>query len=290
MLIYNKSKFRVFLALFLASVVAIFAFMNNDKVFRAVRYIDKNYLSESLKDMRAQVMDDEDWSSIEVVGDYDYRWLEAESGLVRIAHGLGGEKNSNTFSAFQNARVNGGFSVFEVDLWLDKENIVRCHHGPDEPAALDDNDCTFDRLIARLVAHEYLVLDIKTDFFKTATEILKFLKSEDKANRIIFQLYKPEHLRKFAHWSKTYSLAGPIVTAYNSSRSLNHIFRAIEPAGIRAFTFPIARAPSVTRKKNGVSFFVHPVKNCNDMKQVHMRAFNGIYVRRRLFCEQSKAG
>jgi hypothetical protein len=278
-------KHKKAFVLLAAAILVIFMFLQREQVFYALRYVDKNYLNETLKDFRAQLQSDEDWSSLPEAVAYDYRWLEAYDGdeFIRIAHALGGRGDANTFAAYE-AATRKGYRLFEVDLWLDENKRIRCHHGPEKPNPLDAESCTLDRLLARLSPGEYLVLDIKTDFFETSRVIIDGLKNTPEIEKIIFQLYLPDHIAQFSLWMETYPLAGPIVTAYSSSRSLNHVYKAVEKSGIKAMSFPIERLPAIKADRK-IRLFAHPIANCDDIKKLSLEGVHGAYVKNDLDCD-----
>ena len=193
-------------------------------------------------------------------------------------------------AAFQDSRRKG-FFFFEVDLWLDENDVIRCHHGPDKPKPLEEGGCTFERLMNILGDGEYVILDIKTDFLITSAAILRHLEDNPRSKQMIFQLYLPEHVREFSRWVEKYQLAGPMAISYRSSRSLNHINNGIAVAGLKAFSFSIEQIPTLARDRKGeVGRFVYPVLNCRQMRMAEQLArlgqLKGIYLKNSLLCEE----
>lgn len=286
----RTAGFSIVLGLFALILGGVFL-SNKESVFRILHHVDQNYLGESLKEVTALFKSEEDWSALSVAKgqSFDYRWLSLSPDLIKIAHRLGDYDNPNTLTAFQNSR-NEGFIFFEVDLWLDATGVLRCYHGPKKPGPLKSGSCTFQRLIDFLHDGEYVILDIKTDFLKTSTAILKHVENNPYSQQIIFHLYLPEHVEHFSHWAKSYQLAGPIVAAYKSSRSVNHIYHGIGTTGLRAFAFPIDRLPAFNAdSKSEIMWFIHPVRSCSEMnmarKMSEATQLKGIYVKNSLKCE-----
>lgn len=167
------------------------------------------------------------------------------------------------------------------------DRSVRCHHGPSDPEPLLKTTCTFDRLLrATQVRGEYLVLDIKTDFARTAKAIVSTMDEFPmERKRIIFQLYKPDDIRTFAQFEHLKDYAGPIVTAYASRSSLNDVARGAQKAGIRALAIPIERQSALDRKRTkNLRVYLHPIHNCPDMYQAEKKEYAGIYTLSMLQC------
>lgn len=292
--LYSKRLSTVFFIVLplIALLLTGLFLLNRNSGVRMLCPVDRYFLNETLKEAVALSKNDEDWSALCAVKgrNYDYRWLLQSSGLIKIAHRLGEYDNPNTLAAFQNSRAKG-FSFFEVDLWLDENDVIRCHHGPEKPTPLKEGSCTFDRLVNFLGDSEYVLLDIKTDFFKTSAAILIHLENNPYSKQVIFQLNLPGHVEQFSRWVENYQLAGPIVAAYRSSRSLNHVYNGIDKTGIKVFAFSIDRIPAFTGDRNGeIERFIYPVRDCTEMrmakKMARLGQLKGIYVQNSLICEE----
>lgn len=221
----------------------------------------------------------EDWDSIkDKKFNWDYSWLGNIKGQIIIAHALGfaGSKKQNTLEAYVEA-ANAGFKYFEVDLWLDKEGVIQCHHGPDVPKSVHSPDCTFDVIQKKVCSEDnYLILDIKTDFKKTVTAIEPYL-GEHQSKCVIFQLYRPSEISLFDHLQRKYKLRGAIYTYYLTRRNIEFVSFIVYGAGIRAMTVPITAQLTDIFAKPGFSIFTHPVDSCNSLFVSRQNNTTGIY-------------
>lgn len=158
-----------------------------------------------------------------------------------MAHALGSYEAPNSLSSFRHSLAQGA-SLCEVDVYLDRQNIRRCHHGSDIPKPFKRGQCELGSLLSLLPDHSFLILDIKTDFARTADRVIELLASPlygSYANRLIFQLYKPDDLFWFAKVAKNNSLIKntAILTLYRTR--LNLVFADVfAPRFIGAVTFP----------------------------------------------------
>jgi hypothetical protein len=252
--------------------------------------IDESLLHEAVKDAIGRIHG-EDWGKAEALTlPQDYRWLQSQRGLVRVAHALGesGEPGSDTIPALLRSRA-AGFTVFEVDLWL-HQGIVRCFHGPGALPPLTSGSCRFESLMASLNTQPgWLVLDIKTDFAETGQRIVDWLRVHGGADRVVFQLYRPEHLALFNRWQAAVpALAGPIVTAYLAQRSVDTVATQSRRAGVRAFTMPTYRLPALTVRAPDLALLVHPVHDCATLSVAMRAGVQGIYTLHDLRCERAE--
>ena len=247
------------------------------------QWIDRNLLNERLKDAKASFFSNEDWTTAAQRPDgLDASWLDSSgnNGPLYIAHALGaaGTKNANSVAAFESSRRRG-FRLFEVDITLDANGNLRCHHGPEPPAPYDAKEsCTLDRLLPLAeIADVWLVLDIKSDFVSTADRVLNVARQGGLAKRIIFQLYRPEEIAWFAHAAGILNLPAPILTAYMSARSLDHIASQARRIGAAALTVPLGRLPALSTFERDVRIFVHPVHDCAAWNAAKRHPITGIY-------------
>jgi hypothetical protein len=250
----------------------------------AIRWMDIHWWHEALKDAWGQVASDEDWTTLTPMPQQlDATWLNiSRTGpVLPIAHALGaaGTDTANTLGAFE-AAAQQGFRIFEVDLQTDAEGRLRCHHGPEAPPPFDPaSGCTFDRLLklARS-ANVWLVLDIKDDFVETATRVTEVIRQDGGADRVVFQLYRPKDVIWFQQNATQLGLPSPIVTAYISRRSVNHIANQMNRIRVQAFTLPVAKLPALEQKPSNVQLLVHPVRDCDDWRRAQPYDVQGIYM------------
>jgi glycerophosphoryl diester phosphodiesterase len=258
---------------------------------RTLRWIDIHWLHESLKDTWGQWTSDEDWATLSPLPpNLSTQWLASPrlNGLLPIAHALGasGAPNANTLQAFQDAAAQG-FKLFEVDLQVDTEGRLRCHHGPESlPAFNPQSSCTLDRLLPWVrAANAWLVLDIKNDFEGTANRVAEVVRANGGADRVVFQLYRPKDVIWFQRTAPQLGLPAPIVTAYVSRRSINHIAAQAHRIGLHALTLPVFKLPSLASKPSGVQLLVHPVHDCDDWRDARPYGVQGIYTLTRTHLE-----
>ena len=246
----------------------------------ALRWLDIHVTAEVGKDAIALLTSDEDWSNLPPLPvSADYGWLKQAGARPLVAHALGEASlpGQNTLPAMERA-LAGGLRLLELDLWLDDEGRLRCHHGPQAPSDWQPGNCDFSTVLQRAVAAgAYVVPDIKTDFVTTGNALVAQLRSNESARHVVLQLYRPEHVQMFRAWSQLHTLAGPIVTNYIARRSLNHVAVNAARAGIRAFTVPIYRRAAMPEMPDGVMVFVHPVHNCDDLHDLPKG--DGLYLR-----------
>jgi len=257
------------------------------------KMIDREILGESVRDFRAQLTGADEWHlTLPLSRSLDYRWVElAGSGELRVAHALGaaGTAAANTLPAAV-AALTAGFSLLEVDVWLDSEDALRCHHGPEAPVPDPGDACTLARLLALLQSHPRikLILDIKTDFDRTGAAVLRLLDRLGPlaTQQTIFQLYHPRHLNAFSHWAEGRALPGPIVTTYLSPWSLGHVELELPRLNVQAFTFPFYRRAALAKRPLvGPSRLVHPIHDCSSLAAARHLGVKGIYTVTALRCD-----
>lgn len=247
-----------------------------------LRWVDRNLLGELLKDGWGHVVYNEDWqSAVELSAHLDYSWLQEASRPILVAHALGDAsgRGQNTLMALHRS-IQQGIRLLEVDVWLDKRGILRCHHGPEAPVPFKDGECTLPATLhAAFENGAWLILDIKTDFRTTGDEIVRQLSVDPAAVRLVFQLYRPDDVKAFAAWSSQLPLPGPIVTAYVARRSVQHLAYHAAHIGVHALTIPLDRAPALRALPPGLALLVHPVHDCEAARRAMKLPAAGMYVR-----------
>lgn len=265
----------------LGVIVALLAvlFLFRAPLVTAMHRIDQRWLGETVIDTLSRLRGDEDWAQIEpLAGTPDYRWLFASPAPVRIAHALGegSRPGGNTLEALRHS-AQRGLKHFEVDLWLDGGR-VRCHHGPAAPLPFKVGDCELGLLLQALPPDGWLILDIKTDFVATGAIALALAAASGRNGQMVFQLYKPWHLRQFNLWHAAYpELPGPLVTAYLAHRALRHVAVHVRQAGVAVLTAPLHRLPAYADREPGLALFVHPVHDCEALEAARRAAVQGLY-------------
>jgi hypothetical protein len=255
----------------------------------AVKYIDRSYLGENLKDMLAVLVTDEDWTDLPASRVYDYNWLKQEENEtpLKIAHALGSVSQPNTIAAYNRA-ARQGYKFFEVDLWFDEQLGVICHHGPELPDRQNFLGCTLAELLSSMTADQYLVLDIKTDFVLTSRAVMDVINLLKPKPKIIFQLYQPSHLAHFNQYYRAYPLVGPVVTVYTSHRSIPHIAKNVKDAGVEVLTVPFPRLFVAQNNHGELNIFTHPIRSCQDWGQAMDSGVKGVYIKSNLDCVKGK--
>jgi hypothetical protein len=97
-----------------------------------VRWADTHYAGEALKDGWGRWRFYEDWGNVPALrARQDYSWVSP--GML-AAHALGGAGSveENTLSSMDKSLALG-LKVLEIDVWLDRDGQLRCHHGPESP-------------------------------------------------------------------------------------------------------------------------------------------------------------
>lgn len=253
-------------------------------------FISLNFFRQEIRDFSSYTIYNENWEILEGVKfSYNYSWIENKNRPIYIAHALGysGEKFENSIFGYKLSKISG-FDFFEVDLWLDSNNNLRCHHGPEQPPPISSGQCTFGNLLKlACLDKSFLILDIKTDFLLTTKEIEKFL-HKDCSRFVIFQLYKSNDFFIFDEISKKFELPGPIYTYYMTRRNIDKVINVLSKTGVRAVAFPTSIEFNKSSYYKNISFFVHPVYNCTDFMKVDDYGFVGLFTKNKFFTSEVK--
>lgn len=262
----------------------------------AIKWLDRQTAEEPLRNLWGVLWWNEDWSSAEELPHNLKRdWLELKNSNepIRIAHALGGAgtEEANTLTSLRQA-IREGVQLFEVDIWLDDHMQLRCFHGGKDQSVppiimLGPDDCTLQRLLDEFkTMGGWLILDIKSDFSQTGEMIFSTLKSSEQSHRVIFQLYRPEHIALFSKWASQLPLQTPIVTAYASHRGVQHIANQINRIGASAMALPISARERLTRRPSGVIFMLHPIHSCESWYQSKDWGAAGVFISNYLICDK----
>jgi hypothetical protein len=248
----------------------------------SLQWLDIHWLGESVKDTWGRLWYSEDWAATTPLpAMLSYAWLQASPRPILVAHAFGeaGLPGQNSMAALQRS-LRAGLRLLEVDIWLDDAGRLRCHHGPLPPVEPVPEECTLlDAAHAAAAADAWLVLDIKTDFKATSDTIARQFKSDPTASRLIFQLYRPNDAQHFVALASVLPLPGPIVTAYRTRRSLDHVASQINRLGVKALTVPLYRSQALaTDHRSGVALLVHPVHGCESLHQARSVKADGLYL------------
>lgn len=250
---------------------------------RLLHELDQRWLGERLMDGLARLSKAEDWASAAALErPQDYRW---RAQATRIAHALGEARTdgANTVAALERS-YRASLRVFEVDL-MRVDGVLRCQHGPEQSARWRDGDCRLEGLLDALPADGWLVLDIKNDFAAAAQQAIAIARARDRLHQLVFQLYHPGHLAQFNRWqADAPALAGPLITAYLSHRSVDHIAHHARRAGVEALTLPLPRARAYRERPAGLGLYVHPVHDCAAATQARAAGAQGSYTLNTLAC------
>lgn len=246
--------------------------------------IDREWFGERIIDTFEGLLLREDWrEAVALRSGQNYHWLKSGGAPLRIAHALGGAgtPRANTLGSMRSSYL-AGFRVFEVDLVLEQGEL-RCQHDPGPQVGMVRDGCTFDTLIAALPPDAFVVLDVKTEFATVGQRIVDQIKSTPDVGRVVFQLYRPEDFAVFNEWQRETDLPGPILTAYRSHWSVNHLASQVERLGVRAFTLPLERLSALSIRPGGAALLVHPIHDCEAWSYA-LQWVEGIYTLATLHC------
>ncbi len=217
----------------------------------------------------------------------DYDWQSKLKEVGFVAHGLGDYNQINDLNvAYQSAKKGARF--LEVDLFLDDNNILRCHHGPELPKPYKSDDCDFNKLINFINKnHSFLILDIKNKFKNSSDIIYKQValqkNSDDLAKKIIFQLMKPMDIKTFTKMASTsrFTWSAPILTLHRTHTYFD-VVKDRKPDFINAITISWDRRKEITLGKELI-LMTHPMKSCTDFFQSKNFGFHAVYGEINLF-------
>lgn len=246
--------------------------------------MDARFLGERGMDTFTRWRSEEDWSTVSPLrAGQDYRWLRGGGTPVRIAHALGesGTTTANTLAAARRAYAEG-LRLLEVDL-VQEDGELRCQHDLGPQRDLVKDGCSFDTLIAAVPRDVWFVLDIKTDFAAVGKRIVDRAVETGDADRVVFQLYRPEDFVLFNRWQARAPLPGPILTTYLAHRRIDHVAAQASRIGVGAFTLPLDRLPALSVKPAGAAVLIHPVHSCASWALALSRA-DGVYTLSSLRC------
>lgn len=201
-------------------------------------------------------------------------WMHQDDrSTMLIAHALGNYDFPNTLDGARES-VQAGIRLLEVDVFIDGQGRLRCHHGPSEPLPYEKQDCTLDKLVGNIPDNVFVIIDAKSDFFEVSRLVLGLAantNSNSFAKKIIFQLYKPSHVTWFFMTAaKRPELLRnmPIITLYRTHAAAPLVSR-VAPPGVGAIAYPFSK-----RNQNRASLeyyllginhktLVHPVRECS---------------------------
>ena len=228
--------------------------------------------------------------------EHAYSWIEEERFLA-IAHRLGPvlQGGPNTLVTFQ-AGLRMGFTVFEVDLVLSRDEHLICYpDGSDEDEAIDElvystyvttmrergvDTCHFSDLVklARENPHVRFILDVKNgpdEFERVYRTIRREIEDPEVGLSFIPQIYDFEQLEGFR---AAPFFAGEIFTAYRSVLTTTQIVQAARHFDIRAVTVPVKRFNEWRGALPGDLFVLtHPVNDPFEAARIRERGGRGIY-------------
>lgn len=246
------------------------------------RWLDYKFFDERIKDYVGAIYFKEDWNATPVINAESWG-NRIEQRELYVAHALGGsgESNDNSFEALDTA-IQLGFNIFEVDIWLDSDGKLRCHHGPGLPPKETVNSCTYNGLIKKIEKNNFiLILDIKTDFKSTGDLLVKQTPFEVSKN-VVFQLYEPKHFSYFIDWQRSKKFPFPLVTLYRSKRSIKHVLTALNKKGVTSFVVPSKLLNNIDKSSN-LTLFTHPVHSCSQYLVAREKSVVGFFINNSIF-------
>ena len=231
-----------------------------------LRWLDVAFFHERVRDGWGRLASNEEWSALAPLpAGLDWAWFDSAGQPVRIAHALGDpqQASNNTLEAYERSRARG-FRLFEVDIALDDAGRERCFHGPGTPPPFEPRTgCTFARLLELAIRdHTWLVIDTKDAFEPMAEAVLARAIQMHAAHRVVFQLYSPSDVDWYRRRALPAGAAAPIVTAYRSRRSANHIGAQLPRLHLRVLTVPAGKLGALAEIDGSVALLTHPLHSC----------------------------
>ncbi len=269
---FLKKNFYIYTIVFIGFLILLPFFING------VRFFDNHLLSGFLKDFIGWSIYSENWVLEDnYVNRRSYSYLNKGEN-VHIAHALGksGLSGGNSYGAFEDSK-NRGFHLFEVDIFRGGDDLLWCHHGPEEPDLSAKDQCNLLGLLSRSSPDDYFILDIKNSFEFVLREIISSESFIKYHKQLIFQLYSPGDIRLFVNLSGNLNLPAPIITVYKAHRSPRHIMNSLVDMGYTVIVVPLEKLPSVPMS-NKYKVFVHPVHNCLQYNDTRSYIVSGYYV------------
>ena len=270
----NFFWFLIILIFFLILVIG-----NKSSLRNSLAYIDwsllNGFLSRSIIEYEPRLNRNE---IARTQFNFDYSWLEKEE-FIFIAH-RGGEyyvSGQNTKKTIMNS-LEKSVSFIEIDLVFDKNGDIICI--TDEN--LDTDACNLEWLIEMLKKHSFfMIVDLKfnvheVNLYKTFYENLIKMDSFQKLScKIIPQVYNFEHLMVLKDLDYP---TGPIFTTYRTNIPDSIIYDVLSNTSIKAMTVPFTSIDFLEGiQDKGISFFVHPIKNEQELLISKKHKVKGIY-------------
>lgn len=225
-----------------------------------LKAVDADWLGYRVTDLYARARGAEDWAAApRLPAGMAADWARPP---VRIAHAMGswGRPDENRPAALERA-LAAGFRLIEMDLSYDAQGKLRAFHGPG-PARPDD--WLLDDILTVARARDfYIVLDLKSDFGRSADDVLRKVRGTPLEPRMIFQLYSPDDIAWFARHAPGTRLPAPIVTLYRARRFKPHLIPNLRRIGATIVTVPIERAGELGEAHRFARLLVHPLASCH---------------------------
>ncbi|MDH4742998.1 hypothetical protein OMP43_03085 [Sphingomonas sp. CBMAI 2297] len=234
-----------------------------------VREADATMFGYRLTDAYAQLWGAEDWSAAPQLPEgHSTAWARQP---VRIAHAMGswGKPDENKPAALA-AALAAGYHIIEVDLSYGPDGKLHCFHGP---GGARQDDWPLEELLSAAEKQPFfIVLDLKSDFARSAADVMRRVRGTPLEERIIFQLYSPEDVRWFAQHAVGTHLPAPIVTLYRARRYRPHLLPNLSRIHARIVTMPIERVGELGDARDFATVLVHPLQSCADAKRLRVAA------------------
>ena len=256
------------------ALLAIIAFIIGPQKF--IKEIDEEYFNSNIRNFYGHYIKKEYWNLEDINFTENNILKYSKDNFINIAHSLGGRNTDkeNSYEALD-ISLTRGFKFFEVDIFLDPDGNLNCSH--DEPKF--KTLCNLEDLLRKVHAKKsYLIIDIKSDFYKTFNLIAKKAESKDDPmwSSLILQIYKPKELE---HYSKSAAhkrfFNPPIISTYKSHRKISDTCKELTNTGIDTIAISTKKARFQNSACEEFNIIIHPVQSCAEIAE--FKNISGIF-------------
>lgn len=250
----------------LLSIILIIIGLQYIGLLKFIKIIDEEYFDSNIRNIYGYYIKKEYWDLKDASFMENNILQYSNNNFVNIAHGLGARNTDqeNSYEAF-NYSLTRGFKFFEVDIFLDYDGNLNCSH--DEPKF--KSFCNLEDLLRKVHARKsYLIIDIKSDFYKTFNLIAEIAESTDDPiwTSLILQIYKPKELE---HYSKSLAhkrfFNPPIISTYKSNRKISGICKELTNTGIDTIALAKNKARFHDSSCEEFNIIIFPVQSCGEI-------------------------
>ena len=197
---------------------------------------------------------------------------------------LTGENTKETFDKNLNK-----FNFFEIDVVLTEKNKILLYHKHSLDSKLDYkniasnieksilsrgwNPTYLEDILPLIGKNQYIILDIKTNFKNTITEIEK--QFSKYTHKIIPQLINFKNLNEY----NVQNFASPIFTSYSSKIKTKEIFRIAKELNIKVITLTKVRVEELRKLPEDILIFTHSVDSLFEAYKYKGMGIDGFYTK-----------